>query len=225
MMNFSQIGDIDSLVYGRPAHKHLETIEKQGSDTSTALGRYLRRGYTIILPPPPRNGSTKTLLELNHIISRMAESTQEEREYAISMDNIENHYTMWANEATKLTGKKYDMEWFWHIGMDMGDGFLNYLKVRYNRPRPYQLAPHFQKKIVPIVKEHRSAAYPSGHAFDAWVFAFLLSDIHPDHADDFEAIASRLSDSRMIAGLHYPSDLEAGKAAAYYAVENNLIEV
>jgi hypothetical protein len=29
----------------------------------------------------------------------------------------------------------------------------------------------------------------------------------------------------MIAGVHYPSDLEAGKAAAYYAVENNLIEV
>jgi acid phosphatase (class A) len=224
MMNFSQIGDIDSLVYGRPAHKHLETIEKQGSDTSTALGRYLRRGYTIILPPPPRNGSTKTLLELNHIISRMAESTQEEREYAISMDNIENHYTMWANEATKLTGKKYDLEWFWDIGTQ-GDGFLNYLKVRYNRPRPYQLAPAYGKKIDYIVSDPRTAAYPSGHAFDAWVFAFLLSDIHPDHADDFEAIASRLSDSRMIAGVHYPSDLEAGKAAAYYAVENNLIEV
>lgn len=223
MMNFGFMSNLDSLSYGVPAQKHLETIENQSGDATTALGKYFRRGMNIPLQPHPRNSSTKTLTDLNAVISRMAESTKAERDYAILMDNSRKHYEMWAEEVTVITGDTYDFQWFWDIGTQ-GEGFLNYLKVRSGRPRPYQIAPAYGKKIEYIIPDPRTASYPSGHAFDAWMFATILSERYPEYFGEFETIANSIGESRMIAGVHFPSDIEAGKMAGVWVVTNGLIE-
>lgn len=215
---------MDSMTYGPPAQKHLDKMEKQSGDPSTALGRFFRGRIEIPIPPPPRNSSTKTLNELNYIISRMRESTESDRTYAIRMDDLPSHHMMWSYEATEITGIRYKTGWFDRIS-EMGDGFLNYLKIRYGRPRPYQIAPLYEKTIRRIIKDPRTAAYPSGHSFDAWLFATILSNRHPQYTEEFEEIANRVSDSRVVAGVHYPSDLEAGRIAAVYAVNHRLVEV
>ena len=224
MMNFERLNNIDVMVYGTPAQRHIDTVERQSNDTSTALGRYFQNGSPNILPPAPRNSSTKTMNELNYIVSRMAESTEDERNYSLLMDNIGEHYEMWANRTTELTGKKYDYDWFWNIGNQI-DGFINYLKTRYNRPRPYQLAPEYGKQIERLVVDPRTSSYPSGHSMDAWTFATILSRLHPELTDEFETLADKISDTRIVNGVHYQSDLDAGTIGALYAVNNNLVEV
>jgi acid phosphatase (class A) len=161
--------------------------------------------------------------ELNEIVSRMAESTEEDRQYSLLLDSSKNHYQMWADLATELTGQKYDLDWFWEVGTK-AEGLIDYLKVYYNRPRPYQLAPQYGKRIQRIISDPRTASYPSGHAFDSWMFATLLSRRHPKYFRTFAATAEKVSDSRMVGGVHFRSDLMAGKQAAIFAVENGLIE-
>lgn len=161
--------------------------------------------------------------ELNFIVQRMAESTEEERDFAVQMDSIEMHYSMWAAEATRITGKEYDIDYFWRIGTKV-EGLIDYLKMYYNRPRPYQLAPEYGKKIVRIIKDPRTASYPSGHAFDAWTFGTILSRNHPEHTERFHEIAEKVSMSRVVAGVHFPSDLRAGRKAAEWTIANILTE-
>jgi len=229
MMNFGQIGIIDSIGYGHPAQKNLDAIERQRSDTSTALGRYLSIFGHGSMPldlicAPPKNSSTKTLNELNLIIQRMSESTQEERDFAQSMDSTRAHYSMWASEATRITGKKYDFEFIRSISESI-EGFIDYLKVYYNRPRPYQLAPEYGKRIVRLVPDPRTASYPSGHAFDAYTFACILGNENPKYAHEFYEIAARIGDSRIVAGVHFPSDIAAGAKAAEWTVDTLLREI
>jgi hypothetical protein len=83
-------------------------------------------------------------------------------------------------------------------------GKIKYYKRLYNRARPEQVAPQIVDALDS--KTANSAAYPSGHAFQAYYAAKLLSKWEPTRKKEWEAIAERVADIRIIAGLHYPSD-------------------
>jgi acid phosphatase (class A) len=86
----------------------------------------------------------------------------------------------------------------------------------------------FEKKLSILTGDPRTGSYPSGHSYDAWLIALILTMEHPDYRTEFMRIANRVSTSRMIAGVHFPSDLAAGKRLAISAlniiVENDLIK-
>jgi hypothetical protein len=213
---------VDMLNYGNTAQKHIDTVKRQSTDMNTVLGVYLSMvNRPCPLPPPPPNGGTDTVLELNELIERQTSSTDEERSYAIDMDDLKSHYGMWVQEATRLTRQKYDYDFFDKIAVCI-DGYLNYMKLKYDRPRPYQLAPVMGKRIDMIIKEPGTASYPSGHAMDAWTFAMVLSRRHPSCEREFYAIADRVCDSRMVAGVHFRSDTKAGHMLAESAL--NIIQ-
>jgi len=224
MLRFQQINSLDTIV-GYMKSKYLVQIDQHKNDPSTALSKFLMSGVPVsrVLDMPPSNSSTKTINELNYIINRMAEATIEEREFAQRMDDLDDHYDMWSDETESLTGKYYGRDWFYGL-TNKTDGFLNHLKMHFNRARPFQIAPEYGKKIVIRIKDPSTPAYPSGHSFDAWMFATVLSERHPEHTDEFGEIADRIGDSRVVAGVHYLSDLEAGKRAAIYAVRNKLVK-
>ncbi len=52
-----------------------------------------------------------------------------------------------------------------------------------------------------------------GHAVNARVFAPILADQAPGHREEFLARADRAALNRVISGVHYPSDIAAGKTA------------
>ena len=209
---------LDALNYGNTKQKHIDTVNRQSTDMTTVLGVYLSlANRPCPLPPPPPNGGTETLLELNHLIELQTSSTEEEREYAVRMDILRNHYEMWATEATRITGEKYDYGFFNKISTCI-DGYLNYMKLKYDRPRPYQLAPIMGKRLYMFIDEPGTASYPSGHSMDAWTFAMILSKRHPMHEREFYAIAHSIGLSRMVAGVHFPSDIRAGKMLAESAL-------
>ena len=83
-------------------------------------------------------------------------------------------------------------------------GKIMYYKRLYNRARPEQLAPEIVDAFSSTTAD--TPAYPSGHAFQAYYAAKLLSQWEPTRKKEWDAIAERVANIRIIAGLHYPSD-------------------
>ncbi len=92
------------------------------------------------------------------------------------------------------------------------------VKFLYRRPRPFLS----DSAIVPcIANDERlraSFSYPSGHAALGFGWALVLAELIPARAD---AIIERGRDftwSRVVCGVHYPSDVEAGRIVAAAAI-------
>ncbi len=81
-------------------------------------------------------------------------------------------------------------------------------KDLYKRKRPY-LA-HNEVSCVPE-ERHRDDSYPSGHASIGWAWALVLAEIAPDRADAIFARGFAFGESRIVCGLHWKSDVEAGR--------------
>lgn len=56
-----------------------------------------------------------------------------------------------------------------------------------------------------------NSSYPSGHSMTGWAWALILAELKPEKADDMLAIGKQVGDSRAICGVHFPSDIEAGR--------------
>jgi acid phosphatase (class A) len=56
-----------------------------------------------------------------------------------------------------------------------------------------------------------NASYPSGHSMVAWAWALVLTELAPARADALLTLGRESGESRMICGVHYISDVEAGR--------------
>jgi acid phosphatase (class A) len=68
----------------------------------------------------------------------------------------------------------------------------------------------------PICTENQRAAlntasYPSGHTTVSWAYALILAELFPDRAEAVFNRARVYGESRVVCGVHTPSDLEAGR--------------
>jgi acid phosphatase (class A) len=97
---------------------------------------------------------------------------------------------------------------FARISYDL-DGAVTVMKDRYQRPRPYAAYPG---QAVPCVSKSWGYSYPSGHTTFSRVFADVLSDIVPERRAEFYAKADEIAGDRVIGGVHFASDIAAGKA-------------
>jgi acid phosphatase (class A) len=89
-----------------------------------------------------------------------------------------------------------------------GDGnFINtILKKANGRLRPFAQHPIL---VQPLFTD-TNFSYPSGHATRAELQARILGTLFPDQADALRLRARQIADSRVVAGVHYASDTEAG---------------
>ena len=91
-------------------------------------------------------------------------------------------------------------------------------KDYYSRVRPYV---HFEEATIAPGDEdalRHNGSFPSGHTILGWSAALLLSEINPDAADTILACGYEYGQSRVIAGYHWQSDVDAGRLAASAAV-------
>lgn len=79
-------------------------------------------------------------------------------------------------------------------------------KQMYNRPRPSD----FDSNLTTTIPNPSSPSYPSEYAITAGAASTVLAWLFPDKADYFEAQAQQAVESRLMAGVEYPSDIEAG---------------
>lgn len=91
-------------------------------------------------------------------------------------------------------------------------------KNHYMRTRPYMF--FGEPTIVPGDEEELShnGSYPSGHTILGWSAALLLTELAPECADKILAVGYRYGESRVIAGFHWQSDVDAGRLVASAAV-------
>jgi len=56
-----------------------------------------------------------------------------------------------------------------------------------------------------------NASYPSGHSMTAWAWALILTEAAPGKADGLLKLGRESGDSRVVCGVHFISDVEAGR--------------
>lgn len=85
----------------------------------------------------------------------------------------------------------------------------------FKRPRPY-VANH---NVKPCIDLESSYAFPSGHSLLMRVYANILSRVYPERAKMFMDRAHQYALSRVIGGVHHPSDIEASAVMGDYLAE------
>jgi len=86
-------------------------------------------------------------------------------------------------------------------------GLTDPLKKQFARPRPYDADPQVQ----PAIDREPSFSYPSGHATRGLAFAMILAELAPDRRTAILEAGHQVGVNRVIGGVHYPSDIEAGQ--------------
>jgi acid phosphatase (class A) len=83
-------------------------------------------------------------------------------------------------------------------------------KDAWNRPRPFDATP----EVNPVGDRPGGSSYPSGSSTNGYLTAILLSNMVPEKSAALFARGREFGDDRVILGVHFPSDIEAGRLAA-----------
>ena len=87
-------------------------------------------------------------------------------------------------------------------------------KAYYHRKRPFE---RFHEHMLTMYEEAElsgEGSYPSGHSQRGYAAALLLSEVNPANADTIMARGFMYGESRVIAGAHWQSDVEASRLCA-----------
>jgi len=79
-------------------------------------------------------------------------------------------------------------------------------KIKYKRKRPHDLDP----LVKPVINAPLTYSYPCEHSVTAAAAATVLAYFFPEKADSIMQMAHAASQSRVDAGVQFPSDVEAG---------------
>ena len=191
----------NSIGYGNPTIENHLDMQKKGvcDDMLTDI-------YTKQFPP---NESDETLSELEYVRKKLKRLQNEEtlNECKAIDENLGSYIN---NVCTHL--KIFGV---YDLIIDISEKALDSLvlksKYHFNRARPYQLSFYFvnQEELNPLKScSATTPSYPSGHTLQALVVSDILIHHFPQHKEVFETIKRRVGMSRIIIGVHYPSDNE-----------------
>lgn len=163
-----------------------------------------------ILPDPPADQSPETQKELALILEKQKSRTPDELKRAQS----EAKLTVFAFADVLgpwFSADKLPVTVTFFQNVDDDSHLVSEsAKKFWGRPRPSVL----DKEIVPAIELPKSAAYPSGHATRGELFALVLAEIFPEQKEAILARGRQIGDDRVIAGVHYPTDVTAGQKLA-----------
>lgn len=184
-----------------------------------------------ILPAPPEFESARFVADQSQYLwgklMRLDEArcAQAKRDAVYSMATIIEEFSgLFGLEITKE-----DTPEIYSILQDVCascDSIYSDAKAYFNRMRPY--AYYNEDTIIPEKEEkHRyEGSYPSGHTVLGWTSALLLADINtsPKAMEGLLARGYEFGQSRVIAGYHWQSDVDAGRLAGsvlYQMIRNH----
>jgi acid phosphatase (class A) len=183
------------------------------------------------LPNAPANNSEFTRAELNYLLTLQQQRTELEVHASLVMagiyynartkpgDSLYHNYRQnlffighsigtWFNpDQLPLTAELMAKVW------QDASYFIWSFKYLYARVRPYVLEPSLNN-----LEETNWAAYPSGHAANSYINAYIYAALAPDYSDVFLKDAYDMAHSREIIGVHYPSDSETSRLLAQQLV-------
>jgi len=159
-----------------------------------------------VLGPPPAEDSSAEKSDLQAVLAAVQSRTDAEIESAQADDQrivFRFADVMGANfrpESLPLT-----TQLFRHVYED-GNAATVAAKAFFKRRRPFVVDP----VIKIIVVQAPDFSYPSNHATFAYEAGILLAAMVPEKAAAIFQRAANYAHNRVIAGVHFPTDVEAG---------------
>ena len=151
---------------------------------------------------PPKNNSMVVYNELQFL-----KDLPEDHSYVEEHDDIEKVFEQVCIEHNL----EYPKELVKNL-IKSASGILLDLKYHYNRPRPNQLASHYNIKLGERVLESmKTPSYPSGHSAQGILVGKVLQTKLPITTDSFIEAGKRISYSRNVGRAHFPSDSRVGE--------------
>lgn len=201
------------------------TIDQRMSMTPVYLTNVKVDDFKI--PDVPANSSDQTRAEINYLLALQNSRTDEEVRASLYMADIYYNLRIKSGDSTYATYRRN----LFHIGSSIGSWFnpkdlpvtadfianvwrdASYfiwsLKFKYARIRPV-----FIDADIENLQETDWAAYPSGHASNSYINAYIYQELAPEFTDVFIKDAYDMAHSREILGVHYPSDSESARIFA-----------
>ncbi len=167
------------------------------------------QAQTAGFPPPPAAGSPEDKADLAAVLQWQKDRTPAQCNAAKAQANESYQAFFGAVSPFPSPLPKEAAVFFQRVQSDSGVAD-RYLKDLYRRPRPFQQ----NSSVDPCLGKIGGYSYPSGHATAAYLFGFILADLAPRQNSVFAAYAGQAALNRVIGGVHYPSDVEAGKRLA-----------
>jgi acid phosphatase (class A) len=165
-----------------------------------------------LLPPFPAVGSQEARGELDELLHLQSERTAIQA--ARARADVEVSVFRFADalgSPTAFTASHLPLTAALFEAVDQdASAVIGPVKDEFARPRPFKLEP----RLEPSVPRSGTGSYPSGHAAWSYTAALVLADMVPERREQIFARAREYAHNRNIGGVHYPSDIEAGRLAA-----------
>lgn len=166
-----------------------------------------------ILPAPPAAASATTRRELTELHRIQSQRTPAQVMRAVADDRDESIFLFKDLLGSDFTAAAFPVTTAFAARV-RADEEPNTApaKSAFARIRPYNL----DKSLRPVCRTKTSNdSYPSGHATTGYLLALMLIDMLPEMREAIFARADDFAHNRLVCGVHYPGDLQAGQLLAY----------
>ncbi len=173
-----------------------------------------------ILPPPPENDNPRFYNDWYYYQWGKSMRVGDRYEQAIQDADYNKIFTSF-NGAMGIALSEENTPVLWKLmkslHKDLGKA-TKHPKDYYKRVRPFATFnepcgdPNASEKLA------SSPSYPSGHTTTAWGIGLVLAEINPEGMDSIFSRAYQVGISRVILGVHYKSDTQAGYMLASMVV-------
>ncbi|HUA34908.1 MAG TPA: phosphatase PAP2 family protein [Candidatus Binataceae bacterium] len=183
---------------------------RSDSDHRAYYGDPAKIELSRILAPPPRSDSAAGRADLDGVLDVQRNLTPTEIQDA----RTDTCISVFRFADVMGTGFNYQSlpfarEFFARIFQDE-DHELQIAKDYFKRRRPFVA----DRRVKLLVDQRPNFAYPSGHATFAYAVSIVLANMVPEKAQAIFERAASYSRNRIVAGVHYPADIEAGRISA-----------
>ncbi len=172
-----------------------------------------------LLPPPPQPGSAQfNYDEAQYRWGKMQRITPRGKQAAedakLGGEGLSNAFSeaFGTKISQENTPELYRL--ITRMQEDAGDLATGEAKTHYLRMRPFQF--YGEQSLTPGDEKWLSGngSYPSGHTAIGWTTALVLAEINVDRQNEILKRGFEFGQSRVICGVHYQSDVDAGRIVA-----------
>ncbi len=162
-----------------------------------------------LLAPPPGPQDSRTRVELDEL--RQIQQSRVPDRVAVAQADVEEtifRLTLVLQKPLTADQVPKTAALFHQLAADTG-GVTGPAKEGFARPRPYTVA----RDLHPVCPLGNNQSYPSGHATVGYYMGVILTAMVPEQRASIFARTQAFAESRLICGVHYRSDIEAGRIA------------
>jgi acid phosphatase (class A) len=165
---------------------------------------------TKLLPPPPQPGSPEQAADEATVLDLQRLRTPSQVTEAVG-DNKLSVFRFADVLGPDFNPDKLPLTTRFFGGVyDISREILVPTKSQWTRPRPFIVLP----ELNAVGEKPSSYSYPSGHAHFGYLVGVILAQMVPEKASQLFARGGAYGENRILAGVHFPTDVKASQRGA-----------